>query len=378
MKFVWIILLAVLLVAAIGIPVVYEGYVKNETRDEFFFGVSFGGDTTEEAKLLIDRVKDYTNLFIINSYDISIDEGSLDEICQYLVDSDMCFMVFFDWISREVYPWQQIWLDTAEERFGDKFLGVYLYDEPGGRQIDTGFWKGADNPGYNETILDYSEAAEAFVTSIGSYNSTEDVKSRNMQMFTSDYALYWFDYKAGYDAVFVEFGWNYSRQLHVALGRGAAEVQNKEWGVIITWTFQNPPYMESAEELYNDLVLAYNNGAKYIVVFNYPTNLTDYGILSEEHLNSLKKFWTYTNVFPQKMKTSSVAFVLPENYGYGFRGPQDKIWGIWGPDELSEKLWNDTNYLLVTFDKQLDLVYDEREFNLEQRYKKLLYWTETY
>lgn len=230
MKFVWIILLAVLLVAAIGIPVVYDGYIKNGNRDEFFCGVSFGGYTTEEAKLLIDRVKDYTNLFIINSYDISIDEDSLNEICQYLVDSDMYFMVFFDWISRQWYPWHQTWLDTAEERFDDKFLGVYLYDEPGGRQIDTGFWKGENNPGYNETISDYSEAAEAFVTSIGSYNSTEDVKNRNMQMFTSDYALYWFDYMAGYDTVFVELGWNHSRINHIGLCRNAADVQGKGLG----------------------------------------------------------------------------------------------------------------------------------------------------
>jgi len=89
-----------------------------------------------------------------------------------------------------------------------------------------------------------------------------DVK--NLQLFSSDYALYWFDYKAGYDVIFAEFGWNYSRPLNVALCRGAASAQKKEWGVMITWTYDEPPHLESGEKLYEDMVFAYENGAKYI------------------------------------------------------------------------------------------------------------------
>ncbi len=372
MKFAWIILLAILLVAAIGIPVVYDGYIKNENRDEFFFGVSFGGNTTAEAKLLIDRVKDYTNLFIINSYDISIDEGSLDEICQYLVDSDMYFMVFFDWISRQWYLWQQTWLDTAEERFGDKFLGVYLYDEPGGRQIDTGFWKGDDNPGYNETILDYSEAAEAFVTSIGSYNSTIDVKSRNIQMFTSDYALYWFDYMAGYDSVFVELGWNHSRTKHIGLCRGAAEVQGKDWGAIITWTYNEPPYLENGTEMLQDLITAYRAGAKYVTVFNYPYD-TAFGVLTDEHFEAMETFWHMTGSL-EKVE-ADVAFVLPKDYGWGMRNPDDRIWfPWWGPDEYSAQIWSNLNKLLDRYGLRLDIIYDNPAFSFGERYSEVYYW----
>jgi hypothetical protein len=229
-------------------------------------------------------------LFIINSYDISINEGSLNEICQYLVNSDMYFMVFFNWISIQVYPWHQTWLDTAEERFCDKFLGVYLYYEPGGKQIDTGYWKGDDNPSYNETISEYNGAAEAFVSDIGVYNSTEDVKKRNMQMFTSDYALYWFDYLAGYDSVFVELGWNHSRTKHIRLCRGAAEVQGKDWGAIITWTYNKPPYLENGTELLQDLINAYCAGAKYVTIFSYPYDAT-FGVLTDEHFEAIETFW---------------------------------------------------------------------------------------
>ena len=45
-------------------------------------------------------------------------------------------------------------------------------------------------------------------------------------------------------------------------------------GVMITWTYNNPPYIESGNELYNDLVLAYENGAKYILVFDTNKNYT--------------------------------------------------------------------------------------------------------
>ncbi len=85
----------------------------------------------------------------------------------------------------------------------------------------------------------------------GYYLYSEDLLS-----ITSDYALYWFDYKAGYDLVLSEFGWNHSRMLNVALSRSAAKMHNNDWGAIITWTYREPPYLESADELYYDMILA--------------------------------------------------------------------------------------------------------------------------
>ena len=98
---------------------------------------------------------------------------------------------------------------------------------------------------------------------------------------------------AGYDTVFAEFGWNHSRQLNVALNRGAATVQNKDWGAIIAWTYNSPPYIGSGQELYDDLVFAYDNGAKYVLVFDSNENYTE-TILAEEHFDALERFWQYT------------------------------------------------------------------------------------
>ena len=101
----------------------------------------------------------------------------------------------------------------------------------------------------------------------------EYYQNTGIDVLTADYGLYWFDYQAGYDAVLAEFGWNNSREQQIALVRGGARTFDRDWGAMITWTYSNftgSPYIESGPELFDDLLLAYNNGAKYAIVFDYP------------------------------------------------------------------------------------------------------------
>ena len=68
--------------------------------------------------------------------------------------------------------------------------------------------------------------------------------------------------------------------------------------------------MENGSALYNDLKLAYDNGAKYAVIFDYAgknnqtnTDLPNpyaYGILNEEHFDALRNFWNYVQQNPEK------------------------------------------------------------------------------
>ena len=207
------------------------------------------------------------------------------------------------------------------------------------------------------------------------------LKMRYIKAFTSDYALYWFDYKAGYDVVFAEFGWNYSRQLNVALCRGAATVQNKNWGVMITWTYNQPPYIESGEELYDDMILAYNNGANYILVFNHPyVSNSTYGILKEEHLEAISNFWNYASHNPPTSDALSgrVAYLLPKDYGYGFRGPNDKIWGIWQADALTSTMCTNLGNLIGQYGTKLDIIYDDKTApNNTSVYSRFMFWNGT-
>ncbi|MCX8151408.1 MAG: hypothetical protein N3D85_07930, partial [Candidatus Bathyarchaeota archaeon] len=81
------------------------------------------------------------------------------------------------------------------------------------------------------------------------------------------------------------------------------------------------------------MLLAYENGAKYIVVFNSPDNqtaTTEYGTLKAEHFEAMRQFWDYTQQNPRKEPyRANQAYVLPKDYGFGFRSSDDKIWGVW-------------------------------------------------
>lgn len=106
-----------------------------------------------------------------------------------------------------------------------------MFDEAGGKQLDLPPIN-PDRPAF--TAINYSDAATNYIIGVQNYLSLyKDVyySVPQMKLFTSDYGLYWYDYLSGYDVVFAEFLGNQSQnQLAVALDRGAAESQGKDWG----------------------------------------------------------------------------------------------------------------------------------------------------
>ena len=367
-----IILIVVLFVSVVATVEWWLGSVHSNS--EFFVGVEFAySDNVGDLKSLVDKVKNYTNLFVIGSIEISFNQTALNEACDYVVDSGLHLIVFFTDSDNEMYTYDIFdWMVEAKQKYGDKFLGVYRYDEPGGNQLDQGPSMLIENEtNYTTMAANYTNALNLLVNYYMDYID---------KVFTADYGLYWFDYKAGYTAVFVEFGWNHSRPLHIGLCRGAAKAYNKDWGAIVTWEYTDARYIESGEELYEDMTLAYKNGAKYVVVFNYP-KIGRYGILSEEHFDALKDFWNYVQINPQERGViqGEVAYVLPQDYGFGFRNPEDKIWGLWNADDLSQKVWGDTNMLIDEYYSSFDIVYSDPIVidAVKSRYNKLLFWNET-
>ena len=339
---------------------------------DVFVGVDVAYGDVAEVKAIVDQVSSYTNLIVIGSLDVAWNLTKLNATFQYAYDKGFSFLSLSSSMNRAN---RTGWLEYAQQTWRERFLGLYAYDEPAGRQLDQ-----------NESRIErppssYVDAATQFENNMSSQLNyfSNYLNSTHYQLFTSDYALYWFDYKSGYDVVFAEFGWNYSRQLNAALCRGAATVQNKDWGAIMLWTYTVPPYLGSGADLYKDLILAYDNGAKYILVFDSNEAHTQ-GILKEEHLQALRQFWEYVQNNPRKTVPLSdrVAFVLPNGYGYGFRGPNDKVWGIWQTDALSYNLSLIVNGLIEEYGTKLDIIYDdELEPNNTYGYSKLIYWNDT-
>ena len=201
-------------------------------------------------------------------------------------------------------------------------------------------------------------------------------------MFIGDYALHWFDYKAGYDTVLAELGWNFSTPQQIALVRGAANLQGKDWGTIVTWKYQQAPYMPNASEIYSDLVSSYIAGAKYTFIFNYPTYPANnpYGVLSDEDFAVMKQFWVYVNTYPREtygVQSAQAAFVLPSDYGSPLRRSNDWIWGLWPADSKDSTILDNTNLLVNRYGLRLDIVYDDAQFNVTSKYSRVYYWNNT-
>ena len=295
----------------------------------------------------------------------------LTEISDYLYNRNMSFIVYTD--STKLPESGMVRL--CKEPVWKLFMGLYLFDEPGGHQLD-------DNNDWMNvwSATSYADAATQYSATMSQGISYFSRASGSMPIFTSDYALYWFDYKAGFNTVFAEFGWNYSQTLNVALCRGAATLQNKDWGVMMAWKYTTPPYFESGKDLLSDMIWAYQSGAKYIVVFDSNGDWTQ-DILGQEQLNAMQMFWEYAQSNPRANNRVSLrtAYVLPEDYAYGFRGPNDKIWGLWEANSTTYAydLSVSVNIMLTDYSSYLDIVYaDGIQAGTSNGYGNVIYWND--
>lgn len=503
--------IALILIVSVGL-VAFAGYTFSSKKYDppFHVGVTFGGDNSAEAKLLIDRVKDYTNLFVVASGPLQNNLTELENTCDYAVKAGLDLIVYFGSYQTQRNT-TAAFIDTANQRWGSHFLGVYYGDEPSGKALDvnmrldnvadlgnvtvsqyavaisqtcnstttsksftySGEFLGrivinyADQANYNYTMVNYfpngtialskndeyliylpngtvlkqtfietnSESGADLsnetvfhhiwqsnltpilveVTDRGNISqfetyqqlwdsrpfqtkeelsaiATSYIKTQraitdwianrsDVKLFTSDYALYWWDYQIGYDTVFAELGWNNTAAQEIGLIRGAANLQNKDWGTIITWTYTQPPYLATGEDVYNQMRLSYECGAQYIILFNYAENMTNpYGTLQDEHFQALERFWNQTvknSSVPHGGTKAEATLVLPKDYGWGMRNTNDTIWAIWKPDTVSQQIWHQLQNKISQYGPKLDIIYDDAAYPVADKYSQIFYWNQT-
>jgi hypothetical protein len=227
-----------------------------------------------------------------------------------------------------------------------------------------------------DPLLNNTDVANVYINNLQS--TLSDVgNTTDVNLFTSDYGLYWFDYLGGYNTVFAEqFGAKTDAQA-LALVRGAADMQDKSWGVMIEPVSQSPLTLQTGDQIYDELRQAYEDGAGYAVVFNYaPNSNSTLGLLQDEQLNALQKFWT--DIVQNPKVTNNVkgqdALVLPSGYGGGMRSPTDTIWGIWPADNQSQQVWNAVQASLAKYGSKLDIVYNQPTIG---QYQHVYYWNQT-
>ena len=131
------------------------------------------------------------------------------------------------------------------------------------------------------------------------------------------------------------------------------------------------------------MIAAAEAGAKYIIIFDYPTlDGNPYGVLQEEHFLALERF-SNDVMATARMRTSSdkskaeAVLVLPRNYGWGMRRSNDIIWGYWGPDANSPQIWSTFTKLILQYGVGLDVVFDDPAFPVAGRYEHIYYWNQT-
>lgn len=136
--------LIVILVVAISTFATMETFVLSSPatalpaapKKPFYVGVTYCGDNVTGAEQLIDQVKSYTNLFVIQSGPLMSNLTSMEQICDYAVNAGLNIIVYYSSTSGtgSIY---NAFLAEAQSRWGSHFLGLYYNDEPGGKMLDT-------------------------------------------------------------------------------------------------------------------------------------------------------------------------------------------------------------------------------------------------
>jgi hypothetical protein len=271
----------------------------------------------------------------------------------------------FDW------DWQGVFRNGS-----DAYQDPYL---PGLQPL---FQRLQDASQTGQRQANYSVEAQWYYNLLMHNQGHNQLKANNITTFTSDYLLYWYDFLGNYDTVFAQLIGSNSTEVNkqISLVRGAATLQNKTWGTIITWSNTKPADLGSGEEIYSQMANSYNAGAKYIVIFDYPyyESGNPYGILTDEHFTAMRDFWDQiaTKHNPTDAQ-AEIALILPKDYGSGLRSPTDRIWGIWPADTKSPIIWSNIQKLLAQYGLKLDIVYDDPTYPIQGNYTRFYLWNET-
>ena len=117
------ILVSVLLVALLLLNFGFLGKPQIEESPDFFVGVDVAYADLAAIKRLIDEISSYTNLFVIGSTGITYNVTKLNEICTYVYDRGMYFMIYLHPDPTQLDEQRQ-WIENAKVKWSQNFIGL--------------------------------------------------------------------------------------------------------------------------------------------------------------------------------------------------------------------------------------------------------------
>jgi hypothetical protein len=158
--------------------------VQTLSNEQFYLGVEVAYGDFDDLKSVVTEVKNYTNLIVLGLPEVSINRTLLDQSCDYIYQSGLNFIVLFTNTSQ-YHIWQNYtpaqWVSDAKVKYGEKFVAVYKWDEPGGDQLDNSIYQEV------KSASNYSDAARKFVSVLSP--EIEYYKNAGANVITADNGL---------------------------------------------------------------------------------------------------------------------------------------------------------------------------------------------
>ena len=130
-----IVIIAIIVVSSFAAMEANKSSSPIASKKPFSLGVTYCGNSTIEAEALIDKVKNYTNLFVLQSGTLMLNFTATEQICDYAVNSGLNFILYYS--SYGLGKNLDSFLNEAQSRWGSQYLGVYFNDEPAGHLLDS-------------------------------------------------------------------------------------------------------------------------------------------------------------------------------------------------------------------------------------------------
>src|SRR3989337_881465 len=87
---------------------------------EFYVGVevAYTNANVSDVREMVDKVRSYTNVFVIGSIELTFNETALDESCDYIYNAGLKIVVLFTNVKN--YNFSTLaWLTKAQQKYGD-------------------------------------------------------------------------------------------------------------------------------------------------------------------------------------------------------------------------------------------------------------------